>query len=108
MTKALDTLVLTAGTGQFVVQLPCPTSARLSSVDSKILDSAESYFRRCTIEISRLRVEAAMVGSSYMSQREIKLMIGFSEHGLLMMCQQRCNIANVITSMTVISDILNC
>jgi len=90
----------------YILQLPCPVVKFLSSEDCSTLESAESYFRRCNIEISRLRVEAAMLGSNYMTQREIQLMIGFSEHGLLMICQQRCNIASVIESMSVVNDIM--
>lgn len=79
-----------------LLQIQSPSSATLDKKIASTLDSAEKYFRRCTIEISRLRSEVQMVGSQYMSKREMDLMVGFGEHGLLMLCQQRAMIASVI------------
>ena len=46
-----------------------------------VFDNSEKYFHRCLIETQRLRSEIAIFGSQYMSPREMKLMIGYSEHG---------------------------
>ena len=72
-----------------LLQLPSPISSSLNCQYSQSLEEAEHYFRRCTIELSRLRSEVSMIGSPYMSKREMELMTGFGEHGLLMLCQQR-------------------
>jgi len=87
-------------------QLSSPAMERLSKKHTKTLQDAERYFHRCTVELSRLRSEVVMIGSAYMSKREMDLMVGFSEHGLLMLCQQRCNIAKVINDVEIIDDLM--
>ena len=82
-----------------MLQLPTPSFGRTSSWNSSVssnLERGESYFHRCQIEVSRLRFEIAMLGSQYMSLREMTLMQGYSEYILFMVCQQRCMIATMI------------
>jgi midasin (ATPase involved in ribosome maturation) len=85
-------------------QIRSPSTSKLNAKNAEIVDNAESYFRRCTVEVSRLRSEVKMLGSAYMSKREMDLMVGFSEHGLLMLCQQRANLTKSIED---IKNVLN-
>lgn len=71
------------------------------------LEKGESYFHRCQIEIARLRFEISMIGSQYMSLREMTLMQGYSEYILFMICQQRCAITSMIQSVASIESIVH-
>lgn len=84
-----------------ILQLPCSRKLFQGSIQSELpsFDSAENYFQRSNVELSRLRNEVAMFGSQYMSRREMELMVGLSENGLFLLCQQRCMIDNVAASM---------
>jgi len=66
-----------------------PPLSKLSGKSISFANDAESYFSKCLVEISRLRSEVELLGSEYMSKREMDLMVGFSDHGLLMLSQQR-------------------
>jgi midasin (ATPase involved in ribosome maturation) len=90
-----------------LLQLPSPTLTGLNGPHAKALEESENYFRRSTIELSRLRSEVAMLGSAYMSKREMDLMTGFGEHGLLMLCQQRSAITSTISKLQSINDLIN-
>ncbi len=84
-----------------LMQLPVPSTEPLSDKNRAIvnaLEKGESYFHRCQVEITRLRFEIAMLGSQYMSQREMTLMQGYSEHIFFIICQQRSMIAGMIQS----------
>ena len=89
-----------------ILQLPCPKVTHILRENGKPLRESELYFRRSTIELSRLRSEIELLGSSYMSQREMQLMLGYCEHGMLMLCQQRCNLVENIAILTSLSDIV--
>lgn len=92
-----------------MMQLPVPSLSAQSFWDDSLstsLDRGESYFHRCQVEISRLRMEISMLGSQYMSQREMTLMQGYSDHILFILCQQRSMIANMIQSCSSIESIL--
>ena len=94
---------------QHMMQLPVPTISDESSLDGNVsnsLDRGESYFHRCQVEIARLRIEISMFGSQYMSQREMALMQGYSDHILFILCQQRSMLANMIQSCSTIEVIL--
>ena len=84
-----------------------PAESVLNSKNDSVLLGAETYFRRCTVEISRLRSEVQMMGSAYMSKREMDLMVGFSDHGLLMLCQQRANLTKAIQDIKSVSELLH-
>ena len=88
-------------------QIKSPDNSSLNSQDGQILESAETYYHRCTAEIVRLRSEVRMMGSAYMGKREMDLMVGFSEHGLLMLCQQRANLTKAIHDIKFVSDLLH-
>ena len=90
-----------------ILQLPTPNPSRLSQLHRKTLNDSEDYFRRNTIELSRLRSEITMIGSSYMSKREIELMTGYGDHGLLLLCQQRSIVSYVMAELCSISGLLN-
>mmetsp|Transcript_7732 Transcript_7732/g.11302 ORF Transcript_7732/g.11302 Transcript_7732/m.11302 type:complete len:2232 (-) Transcript_7732:121-6816(-) len=90
-----------------ILQLPIPTKKSLSIAEANNLEEAESYFYKCTLELNRLRSEVSLFGSQYMSQREMLLMTGFSDHGFLMLCQQRCLLAKTIDDMTSIKSFLD-
>lgn len=82
------------------LSIPATDSQVLTKNDVAILESAESYFQRSNVELTRLRSEISVLGSQHMSQREMQLMLGFSDHGLLMLCQQRTMLASIIESMS--------
>jgi hypothetical protein len=93
-----------------MLQLPMPSFGRTSSWNSCLpsnLERGESYFHRCQIEVSRLRFEIAMLGSQYMSLREMTLMQGYSEYILFMICQQRCMIATMIQAVADIDSLVH-
>ncbi len=73
-----------------VFQLPDPSN-KVNKLfnDPFQFQKAEIYFQRSCAEINRLRGEITLNGSHYMTQRELSLMIGFVEHFLLVLCQQR-------------------
>uniref|UniRef100_A0A7S3VEM6 Midasin n=1 Tax=Chaetoceros debilis TaxID=122233 RepID=A0A7S3VEM6_9STRA len=89
-----------------ILQMRSPVTSGLDSAYVQALDGAESYFRKCTIENSRLRSEVQLMGSAYMSKREMDLMVGFSDHGLLLLCQQRSNITKAIYDIRNVLDLL--
>jgi MoxR-like ATPase len=68
----------------------------LPAMELEALDGAERYFQRTTAEVNRLRSEVQMLGSKHMSQRETQIMLSLAEHGLTMMCQQRCVLATLL------------
>lgn len=71
------------------------------------LNSAEQYFFRVSIEMNRLRSGVATFGSKHITQREMHMMIGFSEHGLLMLCQQKCLLNSVAEYLTTRHNLLS-
>jgi midasin (ATPase involved in ribosome maturation) len=77
-----------------------PNSSKLSGQSISCAKDAESYFHKCIVEISRLRSEVDLVGSEYMSKREMDLMIGFSDYGLLMLSQQRSMLFKTIEDLS--------
>jgi midasin len=92
-----------------ILQLPVPSFSNSLSWDKSApttLEKGESYFHRCHVELSRLRFEISMIGSQYMSLREMTLMQGYSEYILFMICQQRCSIATMIQSVADIETII--
>ncbi|KAL3924831.1 MAG: hypothetical protein SGILL_000803 [Bacillariaceae sp.] len=56
---------------------------------SKRLEKAEEYFMKCISEIHGLTSETRMLGSKYMTKREIELMINLGYSGMTMLTQQR-------------------
>ena len=90
-----------------ILQLPIPDEEIFSSnFNSASLKEAESYFQRSTVELSRLQSEIFLIGSQHMSQREMSLMLGFSEHGMLMLAQMRCMIQNLLRNLASIDKLL--
>ena len=87
---------------RFLLQLPVPL---VYENDTNMKDG-EIYFKRNIVELSRLRSEISVFGSQFMSQRETSLMLGFSDHGLLMLCQQRCLLSTLINSITEVDELL--
>ena len=88
---------------RFLLQLPVPT---VNEFDTNLIDG-EKYFKRSVVELSRLRSEISVFGSEFMSQRETTLMLGFSNHGLSMLCQQRCLLSNLIDDIAKVDAIRN-
>ena len=83
------------------LQLPVPLFGKRFSWNKSAPDSLEKgeyYFHRCKVEITRLRFEISMIGSQYMSLREMTLMQRYSKYILFMICQQRYSIATMIQS----------
>ncbi len=93
-----------------MLQLPMPSFGSSSPWNSSVpsnLERGESYFHRCLIEVSRLRFEIAILGSQYMSLREMTLMQGYSDYILFMICQQRCMIATMIQALADIDSLVH-
>eukprot|EP00980_Cylindrotheca_fusiformis_P010227 scaffold2271_cov130-Cylindrotheca_fusiformis.AAC.22 len=91
---------------EHIFQLPKPKidGVGLSRVDQSQLQSAEQYYARCLTELSSFRSETLMLGSKYMTTREMNLMVCLSESVLLMISQQRCLIANAILDTSALVD----
>ena len=81
-------------------------STILSAEGSQALEGAEMYLQRTTTEVNRLRSEVLMLGSNYMSQRETQIMLSFAEHGLLMLCQERCVISRHMVQAKSLEELL--
>ena len=67
------------------------------------IHSAERYWQRCLAEMARLRDEVRNFGSKYMNQQEMHTMLGYSEHGLLMLCQQRSVLSSAVEDFSAIN-----
>ena len=80
-----------------------PNASKFSGRCFGYAKDSESYFRKCIVEITRLRSEVDLLGSEYMTKREMDLMVGFSDHGLLMLSQQRSILFKTVEDL---SDIL--
>ena len=83
-----------------MLQLPTPSCTDAPNNVRESLEKGESYFHRVTVEIKRLRSEISTLGSQYMSQREMILMQGYSDHMLFLLCQERCLIADMISTIS--------
>ncbi|CAB9508662.1 Nuclear chaperone required for maturation and nuclear export of pre-60S ribosome subunits (By similarity) [Seminavis robusta] len=71
-------------------QVPSPRSLCAGFERQTVyIEEFEKYYLRHLAELKRFRSEAEVVGSKYMSRRETETMLNFSEHGLLMITQQR-------------------
>ena len=82
-------------------QLPFPVSADL---DPSVLRSAELYYQRSLSELFRLRSEISMLGSEHMTMRQLTMMLGFGDHGLLLLVQQRSILSSVLLHRKDISE----
>lgn len=93
-----------------MLQLPIPAFGSNSPCDSSVtsdLERGESYFHRCQVEVSRLRFEIGIIGSQYMSLREMTLMQGYSDYILFMICQQRCMVAMMLQAVADIDTLIH-
>jgi len=52
---------------------------------------------KCLVEVHALRSETMILGSRYMSKREVDLMVNLSYSGIHMLTQQRCFLSNLLT-----------
>jgi midasin len=91
-----------------LLQLPTPSLDDAPLAIRESLEKGESYFHRCQVEISRIRSEISMLGSQYMSQREMALMQGYCEHMLFLICQERCMLVDMIETISAFESFLNC
>ena len=88
--------------------LPCPSSMRFQlDADWSTMQSSELYYRRCLSEVNRLRSEISMLGSEHMTVRQLEMMLGFSEHGLLLLAQQRCVLSSMVSQRWMISEVIS-
>jgi len=87
-----------------VFQLPNPSESGAMELDGlkPTLQESESYFSRSSAELSRLRSEAQVIGSKYMSKRETEAMLNFSEHGFLLISQQRSILSSLLAEFKVL------
>ena len=104
----MDSAYTGSGNGSFL-QLPLLDNSEHSWLlgNAAALNSAEQYFFRVSIEMNRLRSGVATFGSKHITQREMHMMIGFSEHGLLMLCQQKCLLNSVAENLTTRHNLLS-
>ena len=73
----------------YLFHLPSLDCASLNEGAQTMLASGNDYFQKTVAEINRLRSEVSLLGSQFLSHREIQLMLNLSEHGLLMISQQK-------------------
>ena len=80
-----------------LLQLPNPIDMNSLGKSEKLcLEKGELYYNSCLGELNSFRSETKLLGSKYMGRREMDMMLGFSEHALLMLSQQRSLLANLI------------
>jgi len=79
-------------------QLPVPPSLSFLSTFKlqSLLDSARTYFERTVTEVRRLQAEISIFGSKHMTKRETQIMQYLSEHGLLLISQQKSIVSETI------------
>jgi MoxR-like ATPase len=82
-----------------IFQVPDPTKIGPGAqcLEFSTLKSSEKYYQRALAELNRLRSEVGMLGSKYMTQRQMDMMMGFGGHGLLMLAQQRSAISGLLS-----------
>ncbi|CAJ1949588.1 unnamed protein product [Cylindrotheca closterium] len=81
---------------EHIFQLPAPKSERLDANNASELKRGEKYFMRCLTEAAALRSETLILGSKYMTTREMNLMTSLSDSMLLMVTQQRSLVAIIL------------
>jgi hypothetical protein len=91
-----------------LLQLPNPIDMNsLGKSEKSSLEKGEHYYNRCLSELNSFRSETKLLGSKYMGRREMDMMLGFSEHALLMLTQQRSLLANLIFDNANVRDYTN-
>ena len=88
-------------------QLPgfVKSNSSLTTKECEGIRDTERYFQRTTAEVNRLRSEVLVLGSKHMSQRETHIMLSLAEHGLMMLCQQRCVLARLLKQVADLDDL---
>jgi len=89
-----------------ILLLAAPTPEEYTFSHDPNLERGEKYFNQTCAEISRLRSEISLLGSQYMSQRELKTMLGYCDSVFFMVCQQRSLIGYLINNIDGIDKIL--
>jgi midasin len=80
----------------FLLPVPSAGGSLLSEGARTQLANANAYFERSLLEVQRLRAEVSILGSRHMTLREMELMTNFSNHGLLLVAQQRSIVAECL------------
>jgi midasin (ATPase involved in ribosome maturation) len=81
----------------FQLPVPKPPSFLIPIDTTKEIKSANSFYNRSLVEVQRLSSEISIIGSMYMTKREMEIMTNTSYHGLLLVAQQRCNVVELMT-----------
>lgn len=82
-------------------QLPVPCASPVIPVEAAAqLHRANAYFGRTMLEVQRLWSEVHILGSKHMTTRELELMTNLSNHGLLLIAQQRSIITESLSDVS--------
>ena len=80
----------------FLLPKPNITFEGLKSPNTLVLDRAEQYYMRCFAEIHAFQSETTMLGSKYMTRREIDFMVNLGYSAMLVTSQQRCLVTALV------------
>ena len=91
-----------------VFQVPCPipSGAQAQRFEVAALESSEKFYQRSLAELNRLRSEVGLLGSRYLTQRQMNMMVAFGEHGLLLLAQQRSAISSILAQRAILLELL--
>ncbi|KAG7342074.1 cobaltochelatase [Nitzschia inconspicua] len=70
------------------------------------LSKTEEYFRKCIAEVHALSSETTIIGSKYITKRQIELMVNVSYSGVFMATQQRCVLCKVANDAANLQDLV--
>jgi midasin (ATPase involved in ribosome maturation) len=81
----------------FLLPTPKFDGEETSDVAGGILVRGEQYYMKCITEVNALRSETTMLGSKYMSRREMDSMVNLAYSGMHLLTQQRCLVSTLLT-----------
>ena len=81
----------------FLLPTPNFDGEAADSIVGNFLVRGEEYFLKCITEINALRSETTMLGSKYMSKREMNSMVNLGYSGIHLLTQQRCLVSTLLT-----------
>ena len=92
-----------------ILHLPSPLShLDETSTRFKYVQGCEDYYFRCLVELNRIRPESTMNGCGDFTQRQVLMMLGYANHSLFLVVQQRSVIASVLHNIDKLSRLLRC
>ena len=80
----------------FLLPTPAFNGETKDDTDGNLLGKGEDYYLRCITEVNALKSETIMLGSKYMSKREMDSMVNLAYSGMHILTQQRCLVSTLL------------